>query len=106
MTTEITAADIGNVLNGLISSGENELQNMGQADLDKEYWHFMWDDSATLERNIYVFHDRLKLYGSFCRRWEEKHNGTCCVVERVRDTYLMPKICEFAAKVRASSNSY
>ena len=40
MTTEITAADI--------SSGEDALQQMGQSDLDKGYWHFSWDDAATL----------------------------------------------------------
>jgi hypothetical protein len=78
-----------------------ELYAKSQAQLEED-WFFVWDDSAALEWNIYKFHDLLKLYGSQCRRWEERHNGPCCVVERVRDQYLMPKIREFAAKVRAA----
>jgi len=61
--------------------------------------HFTWNESASLEWNLYQFHDKLRLYGSFCRRWEGIHNGSCCVVERVRDTYLMPKIREFTARM-------
>lgn len=95
---------IAAVLNGILASGDAELQKMHQRDLE-QYWHFVWDDAAALEWNIYKFHDMLKLYGSFCRRWEEKHNGTCCVVERVRDTYLMPKIREFAERLRAAHNN-
>lgn len=101
---EATKEGIAAVLNGIIASGEDDIQRMEQAGLEG-YWHFRWDDSASLERNIYNFHDLLKLYGSFCRRWEEKHNGTCCVVERVRDTYLMPKIRQFAERVMALHNT-
>lgn len=92
---------IASVLDGILARGEAELQQMQQADLE-QYWHFHWDAEAPLEWNIYQFHDMLRLYGSFCRRWEEKHNGTCCVVERVRDAYLMPKIRAFADRLRQS----
>lgn len=95
---------IAAVLNGILAGGEAELQRMEQPDLEK-YWHFRWDDTASLEWNIYKFHTMLGLYGRFCRRWEEKHNGTCCVVERVRDTYLMPKIREFANRLRTGLNA-
>lgn len=98
---EVKHEQIAAAITGMLASGDAELQQIGQADLER-YWHFHWDDTATLERNIYEFHDMLELYGSFCRRWEEKHNGTCCVVERVRDTYLMPKIREFADRMRAA----
>lgn len=81
-----------------------DIQQANQQDLE-QYWHFEWDDSASLEKNIYSFHSMLDLYGSFCRRWEEAHNGCCCVVERVRDTYLMPKIREFVGNVRATPNA-
>jgi hypothetical protein len=100
---EVTKEGIATVLNGIIASGEDELQRMDQTGLEGS-WHFRWNDTASLERNIYEFHKLLGLYGSFCRRWEEKHNGSCCVVERVRDTYLMPKIRQFAEKVRALHN--
>ena len=100
---EVTAEGIKGVLNGLVSSLNAEIQQATQQDLEK-YWHFEWDATASLERNVYQFHKMLDLYGGFCRRWEEHHNGHCCVVERVRDTYLMPKIREFAASIRATPN--
>ena len=95
-------AAIGSVVSGVLARGDAELQSMAQADLEN-YWFFQWDGTASLEQNIYQFHDMLELYGSFCRLWEEKHNGRCCIVERVRDTYLMPKIREFAAILRRDS---
>lgn len=101
---EVTKEGIAAVLNGIIANADDDLQRMDQSALES-YWHFRWDADASLERNLYNFHDMLKLYGSFCRRWEEKHNGSCCVVERVRDTYLMPKIRHFAEKVRALHNA-
>jgi hypothetical protein len=67
----------------------------------EEYWHFAFDPKKSVEANIYNFHDMLELYGNFCRRWEEHHNGSCCVVERVRDQYLWPKIKRFADDLRA-----
>ena len=51
------------------------------------------------EWNLYKFSDALEMYKSRCRRWEEHHNGSSCVVERVRDKYLMPKIKDFLTKV-------
>lgn len=90
---------IETLLTALAAAGNAELQQLPQTQLE-QYWHFTWDDNATLERNLYLFYDRLELYGSFCRRWEQLHNGSVCVVERVRDTYLMPKIRELAARLR------
>ena len=66
----------------------------------EEHWYFTFDASKSVEASIYNFHDMLKLYGAFCRRWEEHHNGPCCVVERVRDQYLWPKITQFAGDLR------
>jgi len=75
---------------------------MTEGDLEKSYF-FRWDESATTEWNAYQFHVLLKLYGSRCRKWEELHNGYCCVVERVRDKYLLPKIREFLATLAATT---
>lgn len=83
---------IGQVLTSFAARSEEELFTIPADRLDAKYWHFQWDDTASAEWNIYRFHDALRLYGSFCRRWEEHHNGSGCVVERVRDTYLLPKI--------------
>ena len=67
------------------------------------YWQFKFDAERSIEQNMYSFYRRLRAYESMCRRWEEHHNGSCCVVERVRDKYVMPKIREFADGVIRSS---
>ena len=90
--------EITNILNGIVDRSNAEMQEMNRADLE-QHWHFAWNASASLEWNLYQFHEMLRLYGSFCRRWEEMHNGSCCVVERVRDIDLMPKIREFTARM-------
>lgn len=92
--SKITEKDIKNTIKALVRSFDDELANQSQEDLEK-YWFFKWQADASDETNLYNFHDMLNLYGSHCRRWEEKQHGICCVVERVRDTYLRPKIRQF-----------
>ena len=91
---------LGKVITAMADSFDKELYSTKEDELDKEYWHFKWNNDSTDEWNTYQFYDMLKLYNSFVRRWEEKHNGTCCVVERVRDKYLMPKIKEFVKQLK------
>ena len=98
-TTKLTDKDIGDALTGMIQRFDDELYALTDEEL-RERWYFKFEPERSLERNIYNFHGTLTIYGRSCRRWEEKHNGSCCVVERVRDKYLMPKIREFAALVR------
>ena len=90
---------IGNVLTNLYSSFQAELFSKTQAGLE-DYWHFKFSDKTSPVLNIYEFHEMLELYSDSCRRWEEHHNGPCCVVERVRDKYLIPKIREFVADLK------
>mgnify|MGYP007027780877 FL=1 len=97
--TEITDMDIGQAITGMMQALDDEYAGMTQADLERR-WFFRFDHSKSLEANIYAFQDMLRLYAGSCRRWEERHNGGSCVVERVRDTYLKPKIQDFAAEVR------
>ncbi len=92
--TKITKEDIKDTINALAQSFDDELANQSQEDLEK-YWHFKWDADASDETNLYNFHDMLDLYSKHCRRWAVRQRGSCCVVEWVRDTYLMPKIQEF-----------
>ncbi len=94
-STAVTEESIAAVMNGIAAFARSELAQTTQAGLER-YWFFKWNQTASLETNIYNFHKLLSLYGGQCRRWEEMRNGSCCVVERVRDTYLMPKIREFA----------
>lgn len=98
---EITDADIGNVLTGIMRRVEVEYHMMTEAELER-HWYFRFEPKSTLAWNMYQFNSCLTLYGGSCRRWEEIHNGSCCVVERVRDKYLMPKIKEFEQTLRNS----
>lgn len=92
----ITQDDIGKAITGLMRSINADYAEMAQDELESK-WFFRFDPAKSIESNMYHFHDMLTLYAGSCRRWEEMHNGSCCVVERVRDKYIMPKIREFAA---------
>jgi len=94
-TTEEIEKDLSVIIPQIAQSFDDELFSVPADGLDEYSWFFKWDNKATLEWNIYQFHDLLKLHGNMCRRWEEHHNGCVCVVERVRDKYLMPKIRAF-----------
>jgi len=99
--TEIKPDDIKNVIGGILKRANDELASLEEEDLEK-FWYFQWDSTRGHEWNLYKFTDMLDLYRSQCRRWEEMHNGSCCVVERVRDKYLMPKIRAFLAQQAAA----
>ena len=90
------------VVAGMAGAFYTELYGRSQEQLEEYLWHFKFDASKSAAANIYNFTEMLGLYGKLVRRWEEHHNGSCCVVERVRDKYLMPKIERFAADMRAT----
>ena len=93
---DIKKEDIAAVFQGILGRAQDELKTMTQAELER-FWFFTYDNAKSYEYNLYLFQDYLDLYRRKCRQWEEMHNGSMCVVERVRDTYLMPKIREFVA---------
>lgn len=99
--------ELHNVITTLSNAFDAELYSKNVSELE-EYWHFRWDENASLEVNMYHFHEMLKLYEYFCNRWEEHHNGSICIVERVRDKFLMPKIREFVRQLTSiqSRNQY
>ena len=96
---KVTQKEISKVINNIIKNGNDELFAKTESELEG-YWHFEWNPSSTIEWNIYRFYSMLKVYGSFCRKWEEHHSDSCCVVERVRDKYLMPKISNFTEELK------
>jgi uncharacterized protein YdiU (UPF0061 family) len=96
---DVTEKDIGDVLTGFLARSDAELFALSEAELASR-WYFKHDPELSVAWNLYQFSDCLSAYRASCRRWEEKHNGHCCVVERVRDKYLMPKIKEFEAVLR------
>jgi len=104
MVGKVTQEQIGECITGLIDSFDKELYEKTQGELEGN-WFFEYDQTLPLEKTLYVFYDRLRLYASFCRRWEEHHNGNCCVVERVRDTYIMPKIRGLCVSIGVGTNA-
>ena len=99
----ITEYNFKNTLTSLANTLNAELVNLKQEELE-QYWFFEWDDNLPIHKNTYQFTDLLELYRRQCRRWEEHNNGNCMVVERVRDTYLMPKIKEFTKTLISKAN--
>jgi hypothetical protein len=96
---KVTEEDIKTVVTSLADSFMSELYGKKREELE-QYYFFKWDPKRSIESNTYEFFDLLELYSSQCRRWEEHHNGSICVVERVRDTYTMPKIKEFIKQLK------
>lgn len=93
-------SEIEKVLPGMMQSivrrAHDELVALSKEEMAAR-WYFTFDPKFSPEWNAYEFNKMLDMYRRSCRTWEEHHNGSCCVVERVRDTYLMPKIREFLA---------
>ena len=89
---KVTKESLETVLTSMADSFAADLFAKQESELDGEYWHFRYDPTRSLEANLYSFFDLLGLYARCCRRWEEHHHGHICVVERVRDKYIMPKI--------------
>jgi hypothetical protein len=96
----VTSEAIGQVLTSILARANDELLGASADELEK-LWYFRWDPSASLEWNTYKFSSSLEAFKRSCRRWEEHHHGNACVVERVRDKYLMPKIKAFLAELSA-----
>lgn len=104
--TAFTNEDLGTIFTDVLAAARDEIRGISDpANLDR-FWFFSYDPARTVEWNIYQFTDMLNLYKRKCREWEEMHNGSCCVVERVRDQYLMPKIGEFASIIKATTPNH
>lgn len=97
----VTPEAIGDVLVAIGRRTREELLAVSEEALHAR-WAFVWDPRATAEWNLYQFHGALERYRRDCRTWEEHHNGNCCVVERVRDKYLLPRFRDMLATLRAS----
>jgi hypothetical protein len=89
---------IKEVAMGLVAACDAELLAMSAEEIAGG-WYWSWDESHGIEWNIYKFSDILELHKRRWRRWEEHHNGSVCVVERVRDKYVMPRVRQFLAEL-------
>ena len=91
---KITSDDLAEAFCGILTRADAELFACTQEQLER-YWLFKWKPNQSKAWNFYEFHELLDLYRRKCRQWEEYYNGHVCVVERVRDKYLLPKIEAF-----------
>ena len=92
---------IGEVLSHIVRTSREKLLSTPADKLEQDYWLFRFDDTKSAFWNIYQFSERLEAYKRDMRRWEEHHNGSMCVVERVRDRYLKPQINKFAEQLKS-----
>lgn len=97
---EPTQEQLGDVITALVQNADNELLALEAEELSGQ-WYWRWEEGRSVEWNTYKFSDALEMHKRQCRRWEEHHNGNSCVVERVRDKYLMPRVREFLAALEA-----
>ena len=91
-----TVEQIGEVLTSFAETVDSELLALDESAVFAQ-WCWRGDDGQGIEWNTYKFSDMLEIHKRRWRRWEEHHNGRCCVVERVRDKYVMPRVREFLA---------
>ena len=99
---ELTQKVFAETIVSLLDAFQEDLFKCKEADLE-QYWHFKYNREHPLVYNFYKFFSMLELYRGSCRRWEEHTNGICCVVERVRDKYLIPKIKKFINDIEADN---
>lgn len=85
---------LGEVMTSIVRRDDEELFALTEAEVAAQ-WYFTWEDKRSIAGNIYAFTEMVDLHKRRCRRWEEHHHGSSCVVERVRDKYLMPRIKAF-----------
>ena len=98
--TEVTAEALDAVFTGMLQRAQDELAAISDPAELEQFWFFRYDRSRSEAANLYEFTQMLDLYRRKCRSWEEQHNGISCVVERVRDQYLWPKLQQFIADVK------
>lgn len=97
MSKQVPSKDtIKNVITAIVDNNNREWYTKTASELD-DYWHFKWDDTKSLQHHLYQFFHLLELYRHNCEQWEVFHNGHICMVERVRDKYILPKIDELIA---------
>ncbi len=92
--------NIREVLSNLMVYVTDETMALDQDALAAK-WFWQWEKDKSVEHNACEFNDDLEAYKRRCREWEEHHNGGGCVVERVRDKYLIPRVREFLAALAA-----
>lgn len=97
---EIEKEQLCKIMTGIVDRANGQLLGMSQEEIANE-WFWKWDEDQSAEWNTYKFSEILELHKRRWRRWEEHHNGSCCVVERVRDKYVMRRVREFLLEIAA-----
>ena len=96
-------AAFGEILPRLIDAMDAQLLTMTPEEI-QAHWVWSWQEEASLWWNIYHFADTLELYKEQWRKWEEHHNGYICVVERVAEKYVKPRVDDFVMMMIANTS--
>jgi len=89
--SDFTEETLKEVMTAMITTSDAKLFACTEAELPKLFY-FNYDSKASQEWNLYQFSSALEPYKQKCRRWEEHYHGSCCVVKRVRDKYVIPQV--------------
>ena len=95
---------IADALTSIAERADGALLDLDEAEIAAQ-WFWRWEDDKSAEWNIYTFSNELERYKRRCRRWEDRKNGSCCVVERVRDKYVMPRVRELLTATNGIRNA-
>jgi hypothetical protein len=87
--------ELEDVMRSVLQQEKDALLVLSKEELTKQRWFYQHDPGFPAALQLYEFTKCLEMYKRACRQWEEFHNGSMSVVERVRDEYLMPRIKEF-----------
>jgi hypothetical protein len=98
----VNVREIEKAMKGFVEKSEADLLAMSADEIANEWW-WTWLEWRTIEWNTYSFSSTLESHKRRWRKWEEHHHGSCCVVKRVRNKYVMPRIREFLAALDAHS---
>ncbi len=96
---DVSVAGIGKAIMQMAQTCDAELFALSTDQILAE-WRWRWNPNASELGNVYAFFSQLSLYKYRCERWETYHNGSVCVVERVRDKYILPRIKELLEHLR------
>lgn len=101
----VTKEQIDDVLRELVDRSNAELLALSADEIAAD-WQWRWKEERSAEWNAYEFNKALEFHKRRWRRWEEHHNGYSCVVERVRDKYVMPRVREFLTALTEKQNEH
>ena len=67
---------------------------------EEPVFYFSWKDKDIDAKTVYEWLKAMETFRHSAREWEEQERGSVCVVERVRDKYLLEKCQELLDMIK------